>query len=258
MLNQRKSWLRPLNDVPAPAARLVCFPHSGGSARSFAPWAATDWPGVQLLAVQYPGRGDRFGEEPATDVRELSYPVANELLGLDPVLCALFGHSLGALVAYETAVMLRDAGAAPQSLMVSGSSPPRYAGGGSTHLADDDELWSIMCGLGGVEPELAADGELAELLVPILRGDITAHETYRPRAHVEPLSCPVRCYHGVDDPLVDEARLPEWARVSTGPFALRRRQGAHFHLFTEADDLVRDVRDALGEGTPLKKNPDRE
>ncbi|AOR32307.1 hypothetical protein BFF78_15635 [Streptomyces fodineus] len=246
MVSPRHSWLRTLTDEQVPARRLVCFPHSGGTAESYAPWIPRIRPGTELLAVQYPGRADRFGEPPASGVREMSGRVADELAGLEPVPCVLFGHSLGALVAYETAVRLSAAGRAPESLTVSGSPPPRRAGTGRMHLASDADLWAQVCALGGMPPQVADDEELAGILLPALRADIAAHETYRPAPGTGPLTCPVRCYHGIGDPLVDDAHLPEWAEATTGPFTLTRRAGSHFHTFADPESLAQEIQEPVG------------
>jgi pyochelin biosynthetic protein PchC len=167
------------------------------------------------------------------------------LARLDPLSCALFGHSLGALVAYETARALRDAGRPPRHLLVSGAAPPKYAGGGRTHLASDGNLWSAVRALGALEPEIAEDDELADILLPALRADISAHERYRPRPGIVPLACPVRCYYGACDPLVDRDLLAGWADVSTGAFTLEARPGAHFYLFEDANGLAAEVMGAV-------------
>jgi pyochelin biosynthesis protein PchC len=234
-------WVRCLNSAPRGAERLVCFPHSGGSAQFYAPWAAPLRSSVQLMAVQYPGRGDRFSETPVGSVQAMSSFAAAELSEFTSAPFALFGHSLGAIVAYETAIKLRDAGTPPLCLLVSCSAPPQHSSGGSTHLASDEELWSSVRQLGGMEPEIVDNYELVEMLLPALRADISAHESYLMRPDTIPLSCPVRCYYGIGDPIVDEAQLPGWAEISTGPFTLHSRKGAHFHLTMDIDDLINDI-----------------
>ncbi|MFI1166617.1 thioesterase II family protein [Streptomyces sp. NPDC020801] len=238
---RERGWVRSLAAVDRPDVRVVCFPHSGGSATAFSEWPAALPPGVSLVAVQYPGRGDRFGEPPMDDVTAMAGRAAAELLRLPPSEHVLFGHSLGALVAYETALVLRDAGEEPRRLCVSAALPPGTEGGDSIHLAPDDEFWATLCGLGGIEPGIAESAELRELLLPTLRSDLRAHATYRPRPGTPPLSCPVHCYHGVGDPLVDEARLAQWARVTSGEFTLSVRPGGHFHVATGVGELVADV-----------------
>ncbi|MEV5126662.1 alpha/beta fold hydrolase [Streptomyces decoyicus] len=256
-----RTWVRTLRAAARPLARLVCFPHSGGSTASYVHWAAALPPAVELLAVQYPGRGDRFAEEPGS-VRLMAAAVAAELAGTSgnitaPAPLALFGHSLGALVAYETALALRDAGREPAHLLVSGSAAPHDVRGGGLHLAEDTELWETVTGLGGFEAEVADDAELRDLLLPTLRADLTANETYRPHPAAGLLSCPVRCYFGRRDPLVDGARLAGWGYVTDGPFTLIPRPGGHFY----ADDgtgtagLVPDVLAALsGEPVPVAQS----
>jgi surfactin synthase thioesterase subunit len=219
----------------------VCFPHSGGSATAFGDWAAAVPPDVDLVAVQYPGRGDRFVDPLVADVLAMAGHVADELLRLPPRDHVLFGHSLGAVVAYETALALRDAGGEPRRLCVSACLPPGQLADRQLHLAPDDVFWAAVCRLGGIEPGIAENVELRELLLPVLRADLRAHATYRPSSGSTPLSCPVTCYHGVGDPLVDEARLAEWAGVTSGEFASRVRPGGHFHLNVGVAELVSDA-----------------
>jgi pyochelin biosynthetic protein PchC len=230
-----------MTTVAAPTLRVVCFPHSGGSATAFADWAAAMPPDAELVAVQYPGRSDRFVEPLVDDVAAMAGYVAPELLRRPMSDQVLFGHSLGAVVAYETALVLRDMGEEPSRLCASACLPPGHMENSQVHLAPDDEFWATLCGLGGIEPGIAENAELRELLLPTLRSDLRAHATYQPRPGNKPLSCPVSCYHGAGDPLVDEARLAGWARVTSGEFTLRVRPGGHFHMATDAAELISDI-----------------
>ncbi|MFJ2768454.1 thioesterase II family protein [Streptomyces sp. NPDC087300] len=249
------TWVRTLRAAARPRARLVCFPHSGGSTASYAHWAAALPSDVELLAVQFPGRGDRFAERPSGSVRAMAAAVADELATAygnttyentayggtaEPAPTAFFGHSLGALVAYETALALRDAGCEPAHLLVSGCAAPHDVRDGGLHRADDTTLWETVTGLGGFEAEVAHDPELRDLLLPTLRADLTANETYRPHPVSGLLSCPVRCYFGRRDPLVDAGRVTEWGRVTAGAFTVLPHPGGHFY----ADDGT-----AAGAGT---------
>jgi pyochelin biosynthetic protein PchC len=166
---------------------------------------------------------------------------AADLLELSPAPCVLFGHSLGALVAYEAAVALHDAGVEPVMLCVSGSAAPHLAAGGTTYAAPDAEFWRILCELGGVDPEVAHNTEVRDVVLPTLRSDVRASETYQPRDNMPVLSCAVRCYHGLGDPLVDDAYVDAWASTTTGRFSICRREGAHFHIEVRREELVADV-----------------
>ncbi|WP_369193281.1 thioesterase II family protein [Streptomyces djakartensis] len=238
---RERGWVRSMATGDPLGLRVVCFPHSGGSAIAFGGWAAAVPPGVSLMAVQYPGRGDRFGEPPVDDVTAMADCVAAELQRLPPGDHILFGHSLGALVAYETALLLRDAGEEPRALCVSAALPPGQMNNRDTHQAPDDEFWTTLCTLGGIEPAIAGNSELRDLLLPVIRSDLRAHATYRPRPGTRPLSCPVRCYHGEGDPLVDEDQLAGWAAVTTGGFTETVRPGGHFHVTADIAELVADV-----------------
>lgn len=242
-----RGWVRALNSVVNPAVRLVCFPYSGGAAATYRAWAAALPADFQLLAVQYPGHADRITAAPAGSIAEMGSSVAEELARLDPARCALFGHSLGAVVAYETAKALQGKGTPADCLFVSGAAAPSQAGGGTTHRVSDGELWSALKDLGGIEADVAENAELRELLLPVLRSDITLHETYRPAPHTEPLHCQVRCYYNTEDPLVDSARLVAWAAVGTGRFGLRAWPGGHFESLTDSTELIADIVATLGE-----------
>jgi pyochelin biosynthetic protein PchC len=245
MSTSRQSWLRQLRGEQSPKTRLVCFPHSGGSVNCYAAWAAAMGPGVQLLGVQYPGRADRLDAPPVSRVREMATRVAAGLSELEPLPLALFGHSLGALVCYETALELLPMGLAPSCLMVSGSPPPGHASGGQVHLAADKELWNVVCRMGGIEPEVADSDEFASLLLPALRADITASETYQPRPHTAQLSCPVRCHYGTSDHFLDASLLPAWATVTRGDFMLLGHPGGHFQVYADASGILNEVRDVM-------------
>ncbi len=197
------------------------------------------------MAVQYPGRGDRLPEAPVASVAEMSTHVVAELMRLEPRELVLFGHSLGALVAYETAMALRDRNRPPHYLFVSGSRSPWRAGRGHVHLATDEDLWSSVCELGGVEQELMDNLELRDLVLPALRSDLMANETYQPRCDAEPLPCAVRCYYSPEDPLANGPLLGEWTKATDEGLTLCARPGGHFHLQVDTAGLVDDIMTTL-------------
>jgi surfactin synthase thioesterase subunit len=242
-------WIRPLNEVADPAARVVCLPHSGGSAGSYRAWTSAMPADVQLFAVQYPGGGDRAAATPPAGVAGMSGHIAEELLRLGPRALAgyaLFGHRVGALIAYETALTMRDRGFPPTCLYVSGSAAPGGPRGDrASHEAGDRELWSSICALGGIDPAIAGNRELCELLLPALRAGVGGARSYRPSPRAHPLPCPVRCYYSPGDPLSSEADMAAWSATTTGPFSTRERPGGHFHLWTDTDGLVRDILSVL-------------
>lgn len=238
-------WLRALSPEMTEGKAIVCFPHSGGSADTFRSLAAnaTD---IQWWATQYPGRGDRLGESPLTSIEMIADEVVKELVQLadNTPTIALFGHSLGALIAYEVAVKLEEVGRPPTCLFVSASPSPWQASGGDVHQSTDDQLWSTVCGVGGIASELAGNTEFRDLLLPALRADITANETYVP-TEAGPVRCPIRSYYSPEDHLVSTRAVFEWAEATTGGFTVHERDGGHFHLFADSAELVEDIMGSL-------------
>jgi surfactin synthase thioesterase subunit len=245
--NGSTSWLRCLRSVASARSRLICFPYSGGTADAFGAWRAAVPPDVELISVQYPGRGDRFIENALDNVNDLATAVFADLRNRPPRPTVLFGQSMGALVAYETAHLLEFDALGPDLLVVSCAPAPGYRPGGTTHLRSDDLLWDAVCALGGVKPEVAADPALRELLLPSLRADITAHETYLPPPGRSALTCPIIVYYSDSDLLCDGAAAQSWRSETTGTVAVRQRRGGHFHLWEDANGLVADLLDTMSD-----------
>ena len=242
-------WLRCRQPRPHARVRLVCLPHAGGSAGAFRAWSAHLPESVELHAVQYPGREDRYHEPAVTDLHRLADLVAGALIPLLDRPLALFGHSMGAIVAHETALRLHRRGTPLSHLFLSGQPAPGHRQGGTVHLGDDDTLVSELRRLGGTRQDALDDPELRAIVLPAVRADYQAVETYRP-ANDAPLSCPITAFVGTEDP---EATVPEtrdWASQTTGPFDLRALPGGHFYLTDHTATVATDVARRLGTPWP--------
>ncbi|GAA1646906.1 thioesterase II family protein [Actinoplanes couchii] len=211
------------------AVRLFCFAHAGGGARFFLPWREALGPDVQVCPIVLPGRESRLREEPRTRlgplVRELSAALA-------PYLdrpYAFFGHSLGSLLAYETAKQLIVEGRpGPAVLLASGRQAPQQSRQSSLHLLPTEQFLDHLIALGGTAAGTGLRRRLLESFVPMLRADYGLTETYR--TGPEPgLSCPVVAYHGRQDPVATEEQVARWRESTTGPFRLRMFDGDHFY-----------------------------
>ena len=232
--------------------RLVALPHSGGRAENFGCWAemVPAVPGaekLELCAIQYPGHGDRIAEEPVADVVDLARQIVSELLQLRTMPLVLFGHSFGSMVAFEVAHACELAGLKLELLVVSSSwavnDPARPAS--LDHLLPSPELWQRIVALGGIDPRVANDLELRDLLLPVLRNDMAAQERYLTRRVIQPLSCDLQVYLADQDPLVPVRASAGWARQTKGRVTTCIRSGGHFHIFDNPAPLLQALVDRL-------------
>jgi pyochelin biosynthetic protein PchC len=218
-------WLdRP---VPAPAARhrLICLPHAGGSAGFFRDWGA-QLPDFEVLAVRYPGRGERIAEPLPEDLTLLARDIAAALAAsADDRPLVLFGHSMGAAVALETARALERSGIPVAHLFASGSRdgalPPTESGDDG----DDEAVVSRLIALGGTGADAAADPLFTQLVLPAVRGDGKLFHSYSFTPD-PPLSCPVTAIVGDRD---EDADVRPW-RGLTPAFNEHIVAGGHFYL----------------------------
>ncbi|GAA2834245.1 alpha/beta fold hydrolase [Kitasatospora aburaviensis] len=238
-------WVRRFQPAPAAGSQLVCLPHAGGSAGYFLSVARAMPASVDVLAVQYPGRQDRAGEACVEDVHELADLVVEELRPWADRPFTLFGHSLGASLAFEVAVRMEREGMGLLGVVASGRRAPSRprAAERDVHRLDDEALIRDMVRLNGTDPALLRDPEILAMVLPSVRGDYKAAETYRSRPGSDSITRPILALVGDADPQVTEEEAAAWAGHTTGGFTLRAFSGGHFFL----DDHVSSVIWAIGE-----------
>lgn len=238
-------WLRRFHPARGSRVRLLCLPHAGGSASFYFPVSAALSPGIEVLAVQYPGRQDRRSEPSIATIAELADRVHAVVAGLDDKPLALFGHSMGAVLAFELARRLEADGRPPAVLFASGRRGPATHRAEFVHLRDDDGLVDELKKLSGTNTALLGDEEILRMILPAIRNDYRAVETYE-RPPGGPLSAPVTVLIGDDDPksTVDEAKA--WAEETTGGFALRVFPGGHFYLATHQRAVLDEIIEGVG------------
>jgi surfactin synthase thioesterase subunit len=240
------TWLRTYHPRPDAAHRLVCFPHAGGSASFYHPVSAAMPESVEVAAVQYPGRQDRHREPALTSVEALVGQIVPVLRStLDDRPTAFFGHSMGAIIAFETALALQSEGLGPARMFVSGRRSPTSHRDETVHLRDDDGVIVELKAMAGTEAWVYGDEELMRMVLPALRADYEAIETYQgdPAAR---LDCPLTVLVGDDDPKtsVDEARA--WSDHAGAGHELQVYSGGHFYLSHHQKDIIAMLADRMG------------
>ncbi|MFE3327516.1 thioesterase II family protein [Streptomyces sp. NPDC059176] len=232
----RNPWIRRFHPATDADRALVCFPHAGGCASSYLAFSTALSPAVDVLAVQYPGRQDRIDEACVDSIAELADAVTAELRPWADRPLMLFGHSMGATVAFEVALRLERAGIVPLTVFVSGRAAPSTQ---RTQEAErgDAELVAELKALGGTDATVLEDEEVLQLALPAIRGDFRAVARYR-YAGAPPLRAPVQAHVGLDDPRVTVEEARAWADHTSGGFALHTYPGGHFYLDEHAPRVI--------------------
>jgi medium-chain acyl-[acyl-carrier-protein] hydrolase len=224
-------WLLCPRPRPRAAVRLLCVPHAGGGAAGYAGWPALLPAWVEPWVLRLPGRESRVREPARTALPELVTEAAPCAARLAAPL-ALFGHSLGAFVAFELARALQAGGGPDVALLAASAraAPHLTAHQTGVHrLGDDGLLRTLQARYGAVPAELQDDPELRSRYLPMLRADVTMLETYR-YAPGTRLRCPVVVLGGRDDPESGEAGLQAWQQHTAAGLSLALFAGGHFYL----------------------------
>ncbi|WP_062214036.1 thioesterase II family protein [Streptomyces sp. NBRC 109706] len=243
-------WVRRYHPNPHAPFRLVALPHAGGSASYFFRFAELMAPTAEVLAIQYPGRQDRYAEPPMPSVDLLADAVHQALRPFADRPLAFFGHSMGAVISYEVARRFEAGdGLVAQGLFLSGRRSPTVHRTETVHQRDDEGLIAEVTALSGTDSALLRDPGMVSMVLPALRGDYTAIETYRHRPG-PPLRAPLHVLLGDVDPRVDEEEGRAWAQLSEGPFSLHGFTGGHFYLADHWEAVAKEVARALA-SSPL-------
>jgi medium-chain acyl-[acyl-carrier-protein] hydrolase len=221
---------------------LVCLPYAGGGSRSYQSWQHLLPPGMDPLIVQLPGREGRLAEPLPED---LVAEAGRAAAGLAPLLAgrfAVFGHSMGALLAFEFVRALRDHHSRePACLIVSGTLPPSRRDSAKLygHL-DDAGLRAEVEKMGGTDLELLDDPEAWALIGPVLRADLVMCDKYR-MTPGRPLDCTIVAYGSRDDCDVPPTAIGSWGEHTTARFEQRIFPGSHFYFQAIPEAFAMDL-----------------
>lgn len=242
-------WFPSAEMKPGARLRLFCFPYAGGGTSAFHGWAEGLPSTVSLCPVRLPGRESRLSEAPFHRMAPLVGALYEAVLPYIEQPFAFFGHSMGAVIAFELCRTLRKRNRPqPACLFVSAARAPQFRQGHVPAPAPSEkDFLDELRRLEGVPKEVLENRELLRIIMPALRAD---SDLYRGYVYAEepPLDCPIRAYGGSLDPNVRREHLEAWAKQTTSTFSLRMFPGGHFFLhasralFLEA--LVRDLEES--------------
>ena len=236
-LDQMHTWMRCYQPRHHARVQLVCFPPEGASASFYRSWCCRLPVTVELLAVQYPGREDRMHEACIDDMHLLADRTADALGVPTPRALVLFGHGLGAALAFEVALRLEKRLAARTvRLFVSGRAPCREADDSRSGLADQAPSTTDLYELASTAQEFLND----PAILPVLRSDCRISADYRSAAGAK-LRSPIAAYVGSEDPTVSMDQLRCWSNLTWGDFRARSFPGDHFYLKQNGGMVVAEL-----------------
>ena len=225
---------------------LLAFPHAGAGASVYRDWGQLLAPDIDLIAMRLPGREERWSEPPRRTIRSVLEATEPQWGDACRPPYAVFGHSVGALAAFELVREIRRNGQAnPAHLIVSGRVAPHVRSALPVlHDLPDEELSAHLCALGGTPEIVLANRAVRAMLLPALRADLACDEHYE-YVPEPPLAVPVTVLSGADDPLVWGEGLIAWAAQTTGRCTIRSMPGGHFFGFEHREEVLTCVRSAL-------------
>lgn len=249
------SWLTYTKPYPQASVRLFCFPYAGGSSIIFRTWAESLPTTVEVCSIELPGRGTQMKSAPFSRLKPLVGAITQALTRnqFAPALLphlnkpfAFFGHSMGAVVSFELARLLRKQyDLKPVHMFVSGRRAPQIPDPDPPiHALSEPEFIEELRRLNGTPEALLENAELMQLLVPILRADFEVLETYVYTTE-PPLDCPITAFGGLQDREVNCDELQAWREQTNAAFSLQMFRGDHFFLHSAQSLLLQSLSQEL-------------
>ena len=225
-------------EKPGNRAALFCFPYAGSGPSVFTSWRNNILSQVNVYAYQSPGKEDRFSEPLAKDWAKITSEAIKNIVAAQHKIIILFGHSLGAIMAYEIAKKLQLAEMAPSTVFFSGCRMPgaKSRMPSISHLPDRDFIRDVMK-FGGLPKAVLDEPEIMDIVTPILRNDFRLSETYRDSKPIK-LKTNVIVLNGVNDPFIKQNDLCEWGSVASHKITIKQFKGGHFFLNTDQANVI--------------------
>lgn len=226
--------------------RLFCFPYAGGNESAYRHWQQKLPESIEVLPVQLPGHGSRIKEPPYSELRPLVRAASEALAAEMEKPFAFFGHSMGALIAFELArELLKQHAIQPVHLFISAKCAPRQRPEDpAIGQRSDAELIEILARYEGTPRELLNDAEVMRLVLPVIRADMALCNSYIYEPG-PPLECPITVFGGLEDHVSSRACMEPWQKHTKGAFTLRMLPGGHFFINTWTVPVFEVIRQEL-------------
>ncbi|MCK4259540.1 MAG: thioesterase [Halanaerobiales bacterium] len=219
--------------------KLFCFPYAGGSARFYKRWQQYLPPEIEIIPIDPPGRGRRFGQKFSESVDEMVEDifeqVKDQLIDTD---YAFFGHSMGAIMSQELTYKVMDSGLpAPLHLFLSGRGAPHIEDEDDekTYLLPDDQFKAKLQKYGGTPTEILENPELMDIFIPILRADFKVCDIYE-HSEREPFDCGITSFSGLEEKLTDE-QVQGWQQYTKRKLKINKFPGGHFFIHDDKNTI---------------------
>ena len=246
--DELKSWVYQSPAQGICRQRLFCFPYAGGGTAIYRLWSQVMPPGVELCRIQLPGHESRLRERPYDRLIDIVDELSTVIRPLLNVPFAFFGHSMGALISFEMArAVRRKHGLATDHLFVSAWRAPQLPLDSALHrLPEAEFIEKLQARFSGIPNGVLQDREILELMLPVLRADLTVCETYK-YAVDQPFDRPITVFGGADDHWVNAAELAAWEVHTNSLTNVSMLPGDHFFINNERQSLAHEVAKILAD-----------
>lgn len=247
MIATTDRWFTKMSPAFKEGVRLICIPNAGGGPAMFRTWTGELPERVGVFAALLPGQGSRLREIPPTETGVLA---ADLCAGIEPFLnepYALFGYSMGALIAFEMTRLLRTQGKPlPVHLFVAARRAPQIPDAGSPlhALPEADFVNGVQSRYGGIPEVIRKDAELMTVFTPVLRANFTMIESYKYHEE-EPLDIPLNAFGGTRDKTTNEKELSAWRQQSKRSFSYQLFDGDHFFIQQHQSAVLDTIKRSL-------------
>lgn len=233
-----------MNDI-----KLFCFPHLGGSASIYYQWKTFFSTGIEICPIELAGRGERNKEPFYRNFEELIIDVANRIIDTNIKNCgayAFWGHSMGALIAYEAAYFLMDHEMdAPVHIFFSGRNAPDIKDDMLTEDLDDDSFINRLNWLGGIPKAIFDYPELVSVILPVLKADYQVMRTYGFNLHKRKIKSDITIITGDNDASINYRELEKWRLLTEKKCSINYMSGGHFYMENNLEDLIELIKTVL-------------